>query len=269
MGLEWVNIAILSAILFGVSAVFMMFGQGGGSIYVPLLLAFGIPIYRAAATSQLLIMSATLSALLIYHRARLVDWWLALIIEPPTNLGAFFGGYLSPHFPERISKLIFSGILLLGAYFMIKPISNNSAIIQIPQKRWFQVRRKVGENTYSLNLLIVIPIMVLAGFVAGMLGVGGGIFKVPALVLLGGVPMKVAVGTSSLMVGFTALTGLIGHTMVGHFNLKLALFLAMAVFLGSQIGARLGVKVEKGKQKVYFGYLLIFIAFWMVYMAFK
>ncbi len=268
MALSWVNIGILFVAFFIVSTIFMMFGQGGGSIYVPLLLAFGVQFYKAAATSQILIITATLSALLVYQKARLVDWWLALIVEPPTNLGAFLGGYLSPHFPPKFSKLVFSGILLLGAYFMIRPITREGGVA-VWEKRWFCLKREVGEHSYSMNLIVIIPLMILAGFIAGMLGVGGGIFKVPALVLLGGVPMKVAVGTSSLMVGITALTGFIGHAMVGHFDVKLALTLATAVFLGSQLGARLGVRVEKGKHKVYFGYLLIFVALWMVYMAFR
>ncbi len=69
------------------------------------------------------------------------------------------------------------------------------------------------------------------------------------------------------MVGITAFTGLIGHALVGHFDLKIALILGISVFLGAQLGARIGVKVEKGKHKKYFGYLLIAIAAWMVYGA--
>ena len=102
-----------------------------------------------------------------------------------------------------------------------------------------------------------------------MLGVGGGLIKMPALVLLGGVPMKIAVGSSSLMVGITALTGLLGHIIAGHFDPKLAMVLGVAVLAGSQVGARLGVRIDKKRHKKYFGFLLIFIAIWMGYMAFK
>jgi uncharacterized membrane protein YfcA len=94
------QIVLLCAVFFIVSVIFMMFGQGGGAIYVPMLLAFGLPLYRCAATSQVLIIVATLSALLVFHKAGFVDWTLALIVEPPTNLGAFLGGYFSPYLPE-------------------------------------------------------------------------------------------------------------------------------------------------------------------------
>jgi uncharacterized membrane protein YfcA len=267
MAFGFEQIALLFGIFFLVSVIFMMFGQGGGAVYVPMLLVFGLPLYRSAATSQVLIMVATVSALLVFQKAGFVDWWLALIIEPPTNLGAFLGGYLSPHFPLTFSKLAFAGILLIGAYFMIKPIEDRPVDVLADKDDWFYLKRTLGNESYTLNLLVIIPLMILAGFVAGMLGVGGGLFKVPAIVLLGGVPMKVAVGSSSLMIGITALTGLIGHALVGHFDLKLALILGGAVLAGSQIGARLGVKIDKKRHKKYFGYLLILIACWMGYMA--
>ena len=263
------QIVLLCAVFFIVSVIFMMFGQGGGAVYVPMLLAFGLPLYRCAATSQVLIIVATVSALLVFHKAGFVDWTLALIVEPPTNLGAFFGGYLSPYFPETFSKLAFACIILIGAFFIIRPIGNMGIRSGVKKDRWFYINRTVGNESYTLNLFSIIPLMILAGFVAGMLGVGGGLIKMPALVLLGGVPMKIAVGSSSLMVGITALTGLLGHIIAGHFDPKLAMVLGVAVLAGSQVGARLGVRIDKKRHKKYFGFLLIFIACWMGYMAFK
>ena len=269
MTIGFEQIVLLCAVFFIVSVIFMMFGQGGGAVYVPMLLAFGLPLYRCAATSQVLIIVATVSALLVFHKAGYVDWALALIVEPPTNLGAFLGGYLSPHFPETFSKLAFAGIILVGAYYMIRPIRNRETTSEVNKDRRFYINRITGNESYALNLFSIIPLMILAGFVAGMLGVGGGLIKVPVLVLLGGVPMKIAVGSSSLMVGITALTGLLGHAIAGHFDPKLALILGAAVLAGSQVGARLGVRIDKKRHKKYFGFLLIFIACWMGYMAFK
>ena len=266
IGIE--QIVLLCLVFFIVSIIFMMFGQGGGAVYVPMLLAFGLPLYRCAATSQVLIIVATISALLVFHKAGFVDWTLALIVEPPTNIGAFFGGYLSPYFPESFSKLAFACIILIGAYFMIKPIKNRETMAEVDKDRWFYINRSVGNESYTLNLLSILPLMIIAGFVAGMLGVGGGLIKVPAIVLLGKVPMKIAVGSSSVMIGITAITGLLGHAAAGHFDPKLALILGIAVLAGSQIGARLGVRIDKKRHKKYFGFLLIFVACWMGYMAF-
>ncbi len=263
MALGWEIQGILFAAFLLVSVLFMMFGQGGGAVYVPLLLAFGIPLYRAAAVSQVLIIAATLSAMLVFQKARMIDWWLALIVEPPTNLGAFLGGYLSGLFPPSFSKIAFSMILFIGAYFMIRPLQQRTAPAG---DRWYTLRRRAGED-YALNLLVLVPVMILAGFVAGMLGVGGGLIKVPAMVLLGGVPMKIAVGSSSLMVGITAFTGLLGHALAGHFDPRLALLLGAAVFFGAQIGARIGVHIDKQRHKRYFGFLLAGIGCWMAWIG--
>ena len=263
------QIALLCVCFFIMSAVFMMFGQGGGAVYVPMLLAFGLPLYRSAAISQVLILTATISAVIVYQKAGHVDWSLALIVEPPTNVGAFLGGYFSTYIPPAFSKLVFAVIILIGAYFMIKPAKQRQPVLTVKKDRWYYLKRNTGTEQYVLNLFSIVPLMILTGFVAGMLGVGGGLIKVPILLLLGGVPMKIAAGSSSLMVGVTALTGLLGHTLKGHFDLKLALILGISVIAGSQIGARVGVNIDKKHHKKYFGFLLIFVAFWMVYMAFK
>jgi uncharacterized membrane protein YfcA len=222
-----------------------------------------VPFYVAAATSQVLIMVVSLSSMLIFAKARMLDWKLVLLIEPPTNLGAFFGGYLSDYIPSYVAKLCFAVVLLIGAYFMYRPVKDRVQP-RAGGHRWNWHRVGVAEP-YTINVLVLVPIMVLAGFVAGMLGVGGGLIKVPAVVLLGGVPMKIAVGSSSLMVGITALAGFVGHLLQGHFDLKLTAALAAGVLIGSQIGPRLSIKADRAKLKKYFALLLLTIACWLIY----
>jgi uncharacterized membrane protein YfcA len=245
------------------SAIFSMLGQGGGAFYVPMLLAVSVPFYIAAATSQVLIMVVSLSSMLVFAKAKMLDWKLVFLIEPPTNLGSFLGGYLSSYIPSYIAKLCFAGVLLIGAYFMYQPAQ--AAVQPDSDRHWWNWRRTDVAEPYSINVLILVPIMIVAGFVAGMLGVGGGLIKVPAVVLLGGVPMKIAVGSSSLMIGVTALTGFIGHLLQGHFDLKLTVALAAGVLLGSQIGPRISVKIDRAQLKKYFALLLLAISLWLIY----
>jgi len=254
---------LLFFVFLAVSAMFSMLGQGGGAFYVPMLLAVSVPFYVAAATSQVLIMVVSLSSMLIFAKARMLDWKLVLLIEPPTNLGSFFGGYLSDYIPSYIAKLCFAGVLLIGAYFMYRPVKD--PVQPHAGGHWWNWHRAGVAEPYTINVLILVPIMVLAGFVAGMLGVGGGLIKVPAVVLLGGVPMKIAVGSSSLMIGITALTGFVGHLLQGHFDLKLTAALAAGVLIGSQIGPRLSIKADRTKLKKYFAFLLLAIACWLIY----
>jgi len=257
-------LVLLFFIFLLVSTVFSMLGQGGGAFYVPMLLAVSVPFYVAAATSQVLIIVVSLSSMLIFAKARMLDWKLVLLIEPPTNLGSFFGGYLSDHIPSYVAKLCFAGVLLIGAYFMYRPAKAHT---RRPDSggHWWQWRRNDVAEPYAINVLLLVPIMILAGFVAGMLGVGGGLIKVPAVVLLGGVPMKIAVGSSSLMIGVTALTGFIGHLLQGHFDLMLTLPLAAGVLIGSQIGPRFSVKTDKERLKKYFAVILAAISIWLIY----
>ena len=241
-----------------------MFGQGGGAFYVPMLLALSVPLYVAATTSQVLIMVVSFSSMLVFVKAKTVDWKLILLIEPPTNIGAFLGGYLSSYFPASFAKLCFAGVLVVGAYYMFKPpkVAGKTGSVA---KHWFQWRRADVAVPYTINVLVLIPVMVLAGFVAGMLGVGGGLIKVPAVVVLGGVPMSIAVGSSSLMIGVTALTGFLGHLLRGHFDYLLTAVLSVGVLIGSQIGPRFAVKTDQSKLKKYFALLLLAIAVWLIY----
>jgi uncharacterized membrane protein YfcA len=255
---------LLFFVFLAVSAVFSMFGQGGGAFYVPMLLALSVPMYVAATTSQILIMVVSFSSMLVFAKARTVDWKLVLLIEPPTNLGAFLGGYLSPYFPASFSKLCFAGVLLIGAYYMYRPPGARAEAQGSPNHWWLWHRDGVA-TPYTINLLFLLPIMLLAGFVAGMLGVGGGLLKVPAVVVLGGVPISIAVGSSSLMIGVTALAGFTGHFLRGHFDLRLTAVLAAAVLIGSQIGPRFTVKANQARLKQYFAVLLLAIATWLLY----
>ncbi len=255
---------LLFFVFLMVSAVFSMFGQGGGAFYVPMLLALSVPMYVAATTSQVLIMVVSFSSMLVFAKARTVDWKLVLLIEPPTNIGAFLGGYFSPYFPDAFSKLCFAGVLLIGAYYMYRP-PGTAAETQAGPKHWWLWHREGVAVPYTINVLFLVPIMVLAGFIAGMLGVGGGLLKVPAVVVLGGVPMSIAVGSSSVMIGVTALTGFAGHFLRGHFDLRLTAALAAAVLIGSQIGPRFSVKTDQSQLKKYFAVLLLGIAMWLIY----
>ena len=258
------TLVLLFVVFLIVSAVFSMFGQGGGAFYVPMLLALSVPIYVAATTSQVLIMVVSLSSMLVFAKARTVDWKLVLSIEPPTNIGAFLGGYLSSYIPADAAKACFAGVLLVGAYYMFKPPRASAGQEDRRGQWWIWHRRGVAEP-YSINVLVLIPVMLAAGFVAGMLGVGGGLIKVPAVVVLGGVPMSIAVGSSSLMIGVTALTGFIGHLLRGHFDLRLTAVLTAGVLVGSQAGPRFAIRTSQLKLKKYFALLLVAIALWLIY----
>jgi uncharacterized membrane protein YfcA len=79
--------------------------------------------------------------------------------------------------------------------------------------------------------------------------------------------MAIAVGSSSLMVGATALTEFVGHLLQGHFDLGFAVPLAAGVLAGSQIGPRLGIKTDRTRLRKYFAFLMLVISVWLIYGA--
>ncbi|MBU4603258.1 sulfite exporter TauE/SafE family protein, partial [bacterium] len=109
-------------IFFIAAGISSMIGIGGGVLYVPILLAFGFPFYQAAAISLFIIMALSLSATLVYYRVQLVDWKLALTIEPLIAITALIGGYYSSFIPIKELQILFILVLIVSGYFMIKPI---------------------------------------------------------------------------------------------------------------------------------------------------
>jgi len=256
--------SVFMYLAFFISAgISSMIGIGGGVLYVPILLAFGFPFYQAAAISIFIIIALSISASLVYYQAQLVDWKLALIIEPLTAIMSLMAGYYSSFIQVKELKILFILVLIVSGYFMLKPIKKIQDKF-INQRKWGYWQRKFGEEEYSLNLIIGLPLSALAGLMAGLLGIGGGVIKVPLMVLLLGVPMKIAVGTSCFMVGLTALFGFCGHFFAGHFEPKMALILAIVVFAGAQTGSRISIKVDKILLKKFYAIFLFLISAWMM-----
>jgi len=150
----------------------------------------------------LILVCTALAALLIYGTKGIVDWKLALVIDPPTDVMALAGGYVAHWVPAASLKLVFAGLLVLAGFFMLQPVSEARAV---EAKRFGLWQRSFGGYHYAVNLWLAIPITAATGLVAGMVGISGGSFKIPLMVLICGVPMRIAIGTSSAMVAATAL----------------------------------------------------------------
>ena len=238
-----------------------MTGRGGGNFYVPVLVAAGATMHQAAATGQLILVVTALMALLIFQKHKTVDWKLALIIDPPTDIMAFVGGYYAHLFSGITLKLIFACLLVLAGFFMLLPVKER---IFENKRRFGFWRRQYGNYKYTINLWLSIPITAGAGFVAGMVGISGGSFKVPLMVLACGVPMKIAVGTSSAMVATTALMGFFGHTISGDFHSTWAIPLAVVAVMGGLFGGKLSVRTKPEKLKQIFAYTTLAAAIFMI-----
>jgi len=253
---------VLGAILmFGIAVVMAMVGRGGGNFYVPALVLAGSSMHQAATTGQLILVCTALSALLIYGTKGVVDWKLALVIDPPTDVMALVGGYFAHCLPGASLKLVFAGLLVLAGFIMLRPAPQARAHSERRLGVW---RRRFGGYDYAVNLWLAIPITAATGLVAGMVGISGGSFKIPLMVLACGVPMRIAIGTSSAMVAATALMGFIGHSAAGDLNVSWALPAAMVAVVGGLVGGTLSLKTDPTSLKKLFAYTTLLAAVFMV-----
>jgi uncharacterized protein len=162
-----------------------------------------------------------------------------------------------------ILKIIFAVVLIIAAFFMLRPATEGQCPSFMPQ--WICWDRSCGGQQYRISMGVLIPAAGLAGFIAGMIGVGGGLFVLPLLILLFGVPTRIAIGVSSTYVGIAALPGFIGHLVGGSiFNIGTALPLAAAAFIGASLGPILSLKTGIKTLRIVLAIVLIALAVWMV-----
>ncbi len=260
------KLLLLAGVFFVISVLFSMIGMGGGIVYVPILLFAGYSMKTAPGISLILIMCTSLAALSHFHKNKKVDWKLALVIDPPTDIMAFVGGYFSALVPEPILQGLLAAILLLAGGLMIKKKDENQ-VYQRPTKPWYWHRHFDGVD-YHVNLPLVLTATAGIGILAGMLGITGGIIKLPIMVLLCGVPMDIAVATSTVMVAVTAFSGVVGHALHGNVDWHTGLALALAAVLGGLIGSRISLKTDKTRLKRLFGFVVLLIALRIIYKLF-
>jgi uncharacterized membrane protein YfcA len=205
-------------------------------------------------------MLTAFAGMLIFQKNKTVVWKLALVIDPPTDIMAFVGGYFSSYASNVTLKLILAGFLLMAGFFMLINVKERTIHTKKTCGYW---HRNFQGQEYVVNLWLTIPITALAGLAAGAVGISCGSFKVPLMVLLCGVPMRIAVGTSSAMVAATAVMGFIGHATQGHFDPKGAIPFALIAVIGGFIGGKFAVNARPKHLKQLFACTTLVAAVFM------
>jgi len=124
-----------------------------------------------------------------------------------------------------------------------------------------------GGNQYVINLWLAVPLTMVTGFFSGMVGISGGSFLVPLMVVGCGVPMRIAVGTATAMLAATALTGFAGNALHGGFDPALAIPCGAVAVAGGLIGSKIALKTKPKSLKTISGMLTIMAAIAMLYNA--
>jgi len=238
--------ALIAVAFVGVSFLFSMLGLGGALVYVPVLTWAGFPVKEVAIPLALLLNGlTTLIALASYVQARLVDWKGGLGMTAGAFVFAPVGAFASRFVSVRLLLGLFAVAVLVAAFRML-----------------VMSGRPEPKDLMSLRRRLVIgaAVGIFAGFVAGLLGVGGGFIMSPLLMWMG-YETKKAVATSALAVTFSSFSGFAGHVAQGHFNVTLTAILAFAVLVGAFAGSRFMVrKAKSSRVKQVFAIVLFGIA---------
>jgi uncharacterized membrane protein YfcA len=231
-------------------------GLGGGVIISPILTIFlDYPLYLTIGVSLLSTISTSLSSSLTYIKKKIANDNIAISLLTATTFGAIFGfllnNYLYNHNLFFIVYIIFGVVLLLSSIFLI---------IKNLRKKYYP--SKPDESTYFFNLfgkyeengkIIYYDgvrwiygwiVMLFAGFVSGLLGIGSGILKVLGMDLIMNLPIKVSTTTSNFMIGVTADTSSILYFKAGYIDFILLPFITLGVLIGSRIGTKLLMKLK-------------------------
>ncbi len=253
-------------------------GVGGGIIVVPALsLLLGVDIRHAIAASIISVIATSSGAASSYVREHITNIRLAMLLEIATAAGALTGAFLATVVSGRGLFLLFGVVLCYTAWSMLR--KKSAAARPAPPDPWADKLRLHGEYydqalgqkvTYRIaRTKLGLAVSYVAGTVSGLLGIGGGVLKVPVMNLAMGVPIKVCTATSNFMIGVTAAASAAVYFMRGDVQPFVAAPVAVGVLLGAKVGAKLLSRLKNNSIKLIFVTVLLVSAAQMLLKGLK
>jgi uncharacterized membrane protein YfcA len=275
----------IAAGLFG-----SLLGLGGGILIVPLLtLGFGLALIKAVGISLVCVIVTSGAAAGVYLERRVANLRLGMTLELFTASGALVGGLIAFLLPPRLLELLFGGLLVYVAVTMARrreparsttdtPVESDTDdpetvddthvsvdTTAAPDSSFAATLSGPGYHVHRLGFGIVGSLV--AGVVSALLGIGGGLVKVPVMHVVMGVPLRVATATSNLMIGITASAGAIIYLLRGGIDPYIAAPTAIGVFVGASIGSRAAHRIDLRVLRGLFVVILLYTAWQMLQRA--
>lgn len=266
--------AWIGALLVGLSLGLL--GSGGSILTVPVLVYLvGEPDKLAIAESLGIVALISLVGSIPFALKRRVDWRNVAFFGVPGMAGTYFGAYLSKFLPGAAQLALFAGVMLLAAVMMFRRPAGTGAEDDEAEEE----NASSGEATavsaetrkqkkHALWKIVLEGLGV--GVLTGLVGVGGGFLIVPALVLLGGLPMHLAVGTSLTIIALKSLSGFVKYLdVLGEAGLSMhwdvvLVFAAIGV-VGSYIGGRIGERISQAALQKGFAVFLVVMGLFILW----
>lgn len=253
-----------------------LFGIGGGVFLVPfLVLAVGLPIKTAVGISLVSVI-ATSSTVSAHSAGRdLINLRLGMVLEVATAAGGVMGGLTASYLSDTALQLMFAGLAASVAVVTLTRLGRRNVILEpgvdpgLLGGRLFDIEagRPVVYRVRRLPLALAASLV--AGNVSSLLGVGGGIVKVPVLNAWCGVPLRAAAATSAFMIGVTATAGAVIYYGRGDIVPALAAAAVLGVLAGSRGGLRLAARLQVRRLKLTMAGVLVAVAALMVARALR
>jgi uncharacterized protein len=279
----WLLAGGAAAGLFG-----SLLGLGGGVLLVPLLtLVFGLDLRAAVGVSLVSVIVTSSAAAGVYLERHLANLRLGMTLELFTAIGALVGGLIAFLIDERLLALLFAGLLVYVAITMLRarePAPDDVA--RLPPEEDDRDRHvepplttdlasfrsaalaHLSGDTYALrNLGRGVVGSAGAGVVSALLGIGGGIIKVPLMHVGMGVPLRVATATSNVMIGITAAASAVIYLIRGEVDPYVVGPVAIGVFVGASVGSRAAHRIELRVLNLLFVAVLLWTALQMLLKA--
>ena len=268
-----VNIFLLIGLGGLVGILSGLFGVGGGFLMTPLLFFIGIPPAIAVATEANQIVASSFSGALAHLRRKTVDLKMGWILVAGGLIGSGIGVQIFKVLRDlgqvellvTLCYVFFLGII--GSLMLWESIralirsNNNFRPIKIKRHNWVhRLPLKIRFRTSNLYISCIPPFIIgaLVGFLAAIMGVGGGFILVPVMIYIIGMPTKVVIGTSLFQIIFvTGFTTLLHSTQNYSVDALLALILLIGGVVGAQIGTRLGVYLKAEQLRILLAILVL------------
>jgi hypothetical protein len=266
-----------------------LLGLGGGVLIVPMLtLGFGLPLREAVAVSLVSVIVTSSASAGVYLQRHVANLRLGMVLELFTATGALVGGLVAFLLDERVLAGLFAVLLAWVAASMLRrrdpparvavepsagraadPADPGSpASATAPANAEVGVGdtladRLSGPGYHVEHLPRGMVGSVAAGLISALLGVGGGIVKVPVMHLVLGVPLRVATATSNMMIGITATSSAVIYLLRGEIDPYVAGPTALGVFLGASLGSRIAHRIDVRVLRWLFVIVLVYTSFQM------
>lgn len=247
-------------------------GLGGGFIIIPLLtLLLHVDIHYAIGASLVSVIATSSGAAAAYVKEGLTNIRLGMFLEIATTAGAFTGAIVAIYIPTQFIAVLFGLILIFSAIMSLRSKAEKIVYEETWLSKNFKLSGSYPENDevvkYSItNVAGGFIMMIFAGVISGLLGIGSGALKVVAMDGIMRIPFKVSTTTSNFMIGVTASASAVVYLQRGYIHPGLAMPVVIGVLLGALSGSKILVHTTSSAWlRWVFAIVVAFLATQMIY----